>query len=138
MKPIIFKGNIFKDTRGCIRFNNNFDAIEIKRIYIIENADTFLERAWQGHKVEQRWFSAIQGRFLIKLIKIDNWEHPSKDLNILEFELSSETLDFLHIPKGFVSYIKAIDTESKLLVLANFNFGEINDEYRFPVDYFKK
>ena len=33
-----------------------------------------LPRRWQGHKVEQRWFSAMNGIFEIELIKVDDWK----------------------------------------------------------------
>lgn len=137
MKPSLKKGNYYHDERGSIRFNNEFDASVIKRIYIIENNDINFERAWQGHKIEQRWFSVVQGKFLIKLIEIDNWEQPSKNLQAIDFELNSEYLDILHIPAGYITNIKAIEENSKLLVMADYNFGEINDEYRFRIDYFK-
>lgn len=138
MKPSLIKGNCYNDERGNLRFNNDFDSTMIKRIYFIENANINFERAWQGHKIEQRWFSAIQGKFLIKLIEIDNWDTPNNDLQSIDYELNSECLDILHIPAGFITYIKAIEENSKLMVLADYIFGEVNDEYRFPLDYFKR
>lgn len=137
MKPSFNKGSYYHDERGSVRFNNEFDAAAIKRIYIIENKNINSERAWQGHKIEQRWFSVVQGKFLIKLIEIDNWEHPSKNLKTIDFEINSDCLDILHIPAGYITNIKAIEENSKLLVMADYNFGEINDEYRFPADYFE-
>lgn len=138
MKPTIIKGAKFSDNRGILRFNNDFNASETKRIYAIQNANQNFIRGWQGHKIEQRWFSAISGSFIIKLIKIDNWENPSRDLEILEFTLSSETLDFLHVPAGYISWIKSKDPSATLLLLADFFAGEINDEYRFPLGFFNK
>lgn len=133
----IFFGNKYEDYRGKLYYNNDFDASEVKRIYFMQNADLSIERAWKGHKIEQRWFSVAQGKFLIKLIEIDNWEQPSKNLPSIDFELNSECLDILHIPGGYISYIRALEENSKLLVMADYNFGEINDEYRFPADYFE-
>lgn len=136
MKPEIIKGKNHQDERGVIRFNNDFNALGIKRLYSIENVNTTFIRGWQGHKIEQRWFSAIFGSFNIKLIEIDDWESPSKNLPILEFNLSAENLDILHIPEGFVSSIQAREENSKLLLFSDFELGEVNDEYRFPADYF--
>ena len=130
-------GNKHVDHRGIIRFNNSFDMSLVKRIYIIENIDQVTTRRWQGHKIEQRWFSAVQGSFKIQLIKIDDWENPSKNLDIQDFLINSEKLDILHIPEGYVTSIQSTDSESRLLVMADYNLGEINDEYRFPVDYFE-
>jgi dTDP-4-dehydrorhamnose 3,5-epimerase-like enzyme len=137
MTPKLIIGNSHSDERGTLFYNNDFDAKAIKRIYIIENKNTGFIRAWQGHKIEQRWFSAIAGSFEIKLIAIDNWENPSLDLRIESFILKSNSMGVLHIPKGFVSSIQALEERSKLLVMSDFCLGEINDEYRFDVGYFK-
>lgn len=136
LEPEIIRGNHHSDTRGTLTFNNDFNAIAIKRIYTVENASTDFIRAWQGHQIEQRWFSAMVGSFIIKLIKIDSWENPSKDLPVVEFLLSSENLDVLHVPAGYVSSIQAKEAGSKLMVFADYSLDEIEDEYRFPVNYF--
>lgn len=137
MKPQIIEGNIHSDQRGDLRYNNAFDATEVKRIYIIENKDTSLIRGWQGHKIEQRWFSALSGNFEIKLIEIDDWQNPSKELKPYVFLLDSNNLKVLHIPAGYVSSIKALDDNSKLLVMADYKIGEIQDEYRYDINHFK-
>lgn len=136
MTPTVIKGNHHRDERGEIRFNNDFVATDAKRMYLIENADTHFIRAWQGHQIEQRWFSPITGVFRIKLIKIDHWQKPAKDLPILEYVLNSTDLDVLHVPAGYISSIQAVEEGSKLLVLADYQLGEIQDEYRFAPDYF--
>ncbi|WP_310556231.1 WxcM-like domain-containing protein [Flavobacterium sp.] len=137
MLPKLIKGNIHKDVRGNLKYNNDFDLSEIKRVYIIENADNQLKRGWQGHKIEQRWFSVISGKFEIMLLEIDNWENPSENLKPLLFELTSETLDALHIPSGYVTCIQSQELGSKLLVMADYNVGEINDEYKFALEQFE-
>ena len=137
MQPTLIKGNLHQDDRGTVRFNNDFVALGIKRMYTLENVNTAFIRAWQGHKIEQRWFSPISGSFKIKLIEINNWSEPSNDLPIIEFILKTESLDVLHIPPGYISSIQAIEEGSKLLVLSDYSLGEIQDEYRFPTDYFK-
>ena len=138
MAPKITEGNSHTDLRGTLFFNNNFDASAVKRIYIIENRTTNFVRGWQGHKIEQRWFTAVKGSFEIQLIAIDNWISPSKDLEILTFVINDNKQDVLHIPQGYVSSIKSLEEGSKLLVMANYLLGEIQDEYRFEVDYFLK
>ena len=134
---MLLEGKKHQDERGIITFNNDFDASQIKRIYTIEN--TFLDfiRGWQGHKIEQRWFASMQGSFEIAVITIDNFENPSKDLIPEYFILKTNNLDFLHIKSGCITAIKAKEKNSKLLVLADYSMNEIQDEYRFPLDYFK-
>lgn len=137
MVPKIIKGGSHSDTRGKVRFNNSFDATTIKRIYLIENNETTFVRGWQGHRIEQRWFSVLQGSFKIELIAIDDWEKPSKELEWFNFIVDAETLDVLHVPSGYVSSIQSLETGSKLLVMADYLLGDIQDEYRFDIDYFK-
>lgn len=138
MIPVIIEGGKHSDDRGSVLYNNSFDASQIKRLYCIENSNAEFIRGWTGHKIEQRWFSAIQGSFIIRLIKIDNWETPSPESEIMEFKITSEKFNVLHIPKGYVSAIQSQQNGSKLLVMADYSLGEIDDDYRFPIDYFKK
>ncbi|MDG4655102.1 WxcM-like domain-containing protein [Chryseobacterium arthrosphaerae] len=135
--PEFIEGGKYSDVRGNLFFNNEFNTSEIKRIYCIENTETDFIRGWTGHKIEQRWFSAVLGSFTIKLVKINDWEAPSRELEILQYELNAEKLDVLHIPSGYASAIQANEKGAKLLVMANYSLGEIDDEYRFPIDYFE-
>ncbi|CAI8742351.1 WxcM-like domain-containing protein [Chryseobacterium sp. IT-36CA2] len=137
-QPEIIKGENYSDIRGNLFFNNKLDLSNIKRLYYIENVNTELIRGWTGHKVEQRWFSAVYGSFIIRLIKIDSWENPNEETDILEFELNADQLDVLHMPKGYASAIQAKVEKSKLLVMVDHSLGEIDDDYRFPINYFKK
>ena len=136
MVPILINGGSHTDTRGTVRFNNSFDATAIKRIYLIENNETTFVRGWQGHRIEQRWFSVLQGSFKIRLIAIDNWKNPSRNLKFLSFIINTEKLDVLHVPQGYVSSIQSLEQGSKLLVMADYVLGVIQDEYRFDIDYF--
>jgi dTDP-4-dehydrorhamnose 3,5-epimerase-like enzyme len=136
MKPTLISGNYYQDDRGQLFYNNDFDTSCIKRIYVIENHSVDFIRAWQGHKVEQRWFSAIQGSFKIQLIAVDNWDTPCENLPRIEYHLHSEKLDILHIPAGYISSIQALEEKSKLVVMSDYHLGELNDEFRYPSDYF--
>ena len=133
---MLLEGKKHQDERGIITFSNDFDALSIKRIYTIENNSTDFIRGWQGHKIEQRWFACMQGSFEIAVITIDDFENPSQDLIPEYFTLKTNTLDFLHIKSGCITAIKAKEENSKLLVLADYSMNEIQDEYRFPLDYF--
>lgn len=134
--PILLKGNRHSDKRGVLYYNNEINLNEVRRIYFVENIDTALIRGWQGHKIEQRWFSAVQGSFKINAIAIDNWEKPPRDLPLKTFTLNSSTLDVLHIPGGFVTSIQALEGNAKLMAMTDYKMDEIDDEYRFDSDYF--
>jgi dTDP-4-dehydrorhamnose 3,5-epimerase-like enzyme len=135
-KPSLKKGNRYADERGVIYFNNKLNLSEVKRIYFIENKDISFKRGWQGHKIEQRWFSAVQGSFKINAIAIDNWEMPSKNLLTKTFILNSTALDALYIPSGYVTSIQALEENAKLMAMTDHRIDEINDEYRFDSNYF--
>ena len=70
---MLLEGKKHQDERGIITFNNDFDALSIKRIYTIENNSTDFIRGWQGHKIEKRRFACMQGSFEIAIIKIDDF-----------------------------------------------------------------
>ncbi|MBW3523412.1 WxcM-like domain-containing protein [Chryseobacterium sp. NKUCC03_KSP] len=129
-------GSRYQDERGIITYNNDFDASQIKRIYTIENHSTDFIRGWQGHKIEQRWFASMKGRFEISVIVIDDFTNPSKDLIIQKYLLTDDVLTYLHIPSGCITAIQAKEEGGKLLVLADYELGEINDEYRYSLEYF--
>jgi len=137
MLPKLIAGNAHSDTRGNLLYNNIFDASLIKRIYIIENRDAKFVRGWQGHQKEKRWFSAITGSFKIQLLQIDNWEQPSKNLEAHTFLLEADKLNVLYVPNGYITSIQSLQNDSKLLVMADHLLGEINDEFRFDINYFK-
>lgn len=137
MTPKLIKGSLHQDDRGKLLFNNNFDATLVKRFYIIENHNIDFKRGWQGHRLEQRWFSAVQGSFIISLIKIDNWENPSKNAEKTTFFINDLELNVLNIPKGYISCIQSTTMNSKLIVFADYLLGELNDEYRYDIDYFQ-
>ncbi len=137
MEPKLISGNCHSDQRGFLFYNNDFDASLIKRMYVIENKSNDFIRGWQGHQIEQRWFSVITGKFKIELIQIDNWENPSKNLEVNTFIVDSDKLNVIHVPRGYISSIQSLETNSKLLVMADYLLGETQDEYRYDIDYFK-
>ncbi len=132
----MLKGGQHTDSRGTLTFNNGFDASLIKRLYTIQNSEKDFIRGWQGHKIEQRWFSAIHGAFEIRLIKIDDWDAPSSASDVFIFRLDSATFDILHVPKGHVSSIRSLTHDAKLLAMSDYLVGEVKDEYRFELNYF--
>lgn len=136
MLPSIIKGNNHEDNRGKLKYNNNFNLSGIKRMYAIENANINVKRGWQGHKIEQRWFTVISGKFEIMLLKIDHWECPTVHLQPTIFELNTENLDVLHVPAGYITCIQAKNENSKLVIMSDFILGEIKDEYKFDLNYF--
>ena len=135
MKTIL--GDIAKDHRGQIRFVNDFDMTQVKRFYIIKNADTELVRGWRAHRMEQRWFYVLSGSFSVDLVQIDNWESVSPDLPIEKRILKAEEHQVLNVPIGYGTAFQALEPESELLVFADYGIDNApNDDHTWPVDYF--
>jgi len=130
--PYIIKGGNYTDERGGLEFYNDFDMSQIKRIYFTTHFDPKVIRAWQGHTIESRWFCTVKGSFQVKLIEIDNWKNPSDELKVLEYRLTTEKQEILYIPNGFVNGFKALEVNSKLMIMSNYKLNEIeNDQIRF-------
>ena len=135
-EPSLLKGASHTDSRGTIRFANNFLMDEIKRFYLIHHKDTSTVRAWQAHRLEQKWFYVTEGTFKIVLIKPDNWEKPKKIVILEEFELCAENNEVLHIPVGFANGFKALRPNSKMMVYTDSYIEDATkDDLRFPLDY---
>ena len=130
--PKIISGGNHTDERGKIDFINDLDMSAIKRVYFTTHFKTDVVRAWQGHKIESRWFICVKGSFKVKLVAIDDWESPSENLKTLNYTLSESEPAALYIPNGYVNGFKALEENSKLMVMSNFRLNETeNDQFRF-------
>lgn len=131
----IINGKNYTDERGTLIFFNEFDITPVKRFYTIEHPDEHIIRAWQGHKIEQKWFYSVAGSFKVLLIAIDDWQNPSAALTPVEYNLSSANNSVLHIPGGYASGFKATSANSKLIVFSDFTLDASKvDDYRFAKD----
>lgn len=135
--PSIIQGGAHADHRGTIRFYNSFEMSRVKRFYLIEHSDVETIRAWRGHRLEQRWFNVTSGEFLIKVVKIDDWEAPDGKAPVVSYKLSASENLILHIPNGYATGLKATEPNSVILVFADFGIEHAqNDDYLFDQDYF--
>jgi hypothetical protein len=64
-------------------------------------------RAWHGHKKEGKYVFVPQGSAIVCAIKIDNWENPSKNLDIERYVLSDKSPSILRIPPGYANGFSA-------------------------------
>src|SRR5690554_1074886 len=130
--PIIIKGNQHKDHRGVLSFINSFDMSPIKRMYTITHDSVEVIRAWQGHRIESKYFKCIKGRFLVSVVAIDDWVSPSENLKPKIYILDANKTEVLHIPSGYANGFKALDVDSELLVFSSLDLESAkNDQYRF-------
>jgi len=131
--PQLIKGGVASDHRGEVTFNNNLDLTQVKRMYAICNKVGF-KRGWQGHLVEQRWFTPMVGDFEIHLVHKESFE-KLRDYHH-RFIIKSKDSQTLYIPAGYMTCIQSLSVENKLLIFADYSLSEIEDECRFELGHF--
>jgi dTDP-4-dehydrorhamnose 3,5-epimerase-like enzyme len=130
--PQLIKGGIHTDHRGQISFVNDMKFATIERFYIISNLAEKPVRAWQGHKIDNKYFYCIQGTIRVHFVKIDNWESPSKDLKVESVILSATESNVLHIPEGYANGIESLELGSKLISFSTLPLDRTSeDDVRF-------
>ncbi|GAA4146757.1 hypothetical protein GCM10022216_32070 [Sphingobacterium kyonggiense] len=133
----IIKGGEFQDERGFIRFVNDFDMTSIRRFYILSNSSEKILRGWRGHRTENRWFFSIRGNYKIDVVKIDNWESPSENLEVCSYFLHERDNKVLNIPEGYATLIQSLTSSNELLIFADFNIEHAKeDDYVYDVHHF--
>ena len=134
---MLIKGNLHTDSRGILRYVNEFNFEGIKRFYTITHPNTNIIRAWQGHKKETKYFYVTKGSFLINWIELDNFENPAKNLIVQSKIFSDKQSEVLIIPPGHVNGLKALEPYSSILVFSDLTLEESNsDNFRWKLDYF--
>jgi dTDP-4-dehydrorhamnose 3,5-epimerase-like enzyme len=132
----LFTGANFKDHRGEIRFVNGFSFPDIKRFYQIIHPDTTTVRAWQGHKIESKYFYVAKGKVALAWVQIDNWEKPSFELKATIQVLDESAPSILYIPPGYANGIKALEPGSILIIYSNLTLEESSaDRWSFDSSF---
>lgn len=97
---------------------------KVKRFYSIE-PKLGIPRAWQGHRMESKWFHVIKGQFRVKLRALESQEL------IGEFELDDKHPEILSIPKGVFNGFESLEKGSLLLVFSDATLDQSqSDDYR--------
>ena len=134
-EPIRINRGHVEDHRGSVEFYNDVDLDNYKRFYIVRNPLKGTVRAWHGHKKEAKLIKVISGSFLIGAVKIDNWNLPSKDLNIELFDVDFES-GLIYIPPGYANGAMNLNEESSAIYFSTSNLNEsLEDDYRFEAKY---
>lgn len=139
MNISLIKSQNHIDNRGQLTFFNDFDMTSIRRFYITEHSDIDSIRAWQGHKLEQKWFYVLKGSFKVIVVEPDDWDQPSKKLPNKEFALHASSNEILHIGAGMATGFQALEPCSKLMIFSDVTLAQsIADDYRFAKDLWYK
>ncbi|WP_436488123.1 WxcM-like domain-containing protein [Chitinophaga sp. ARDCPP14] len=136
MKEVtLIKGASFTDHRGTLKFVNDFSFPDVKRFYQMLHHDVSVVRAWQGHRVEQKYFYVVKGAFVLAWVKIDDWDKPSPGLKADHVILNEDEPVVLSVPAGYANGIKALIPGSVLMVYSDLTLEEsAADRWSFPED----
>ena len=128
----LIKGGVHKDERGIVTFFNTFDVSRADRFYTVHSQKTHQIRGWVGHRREHKWFTALSGTLIVAVVKPDNWDAPSKRLEVKQFSLSSEEPAVLYVPPGHATASIMLTPDAHLGIFSSGNIEDASsDDYRF-------
>lgn len=134
MKPRVIQGGLHVDVRGTVSFVNDFDFKGVDRFYMIRSHRAGEPRGWTGHRRDTKWFTCVQGTFLVSVVAPDDWSKPSATLPVERFVLSSQKPAVLHVPPGYATAQVALSGDAILMVFSSGAIAQAKeDDYRFPL-----
>ena len=113
--PQLIEGDLAGDDRGAVGFVNAFDFAGVKRFYTVTNHRTGFVRAWHAHQREAKYVTVLRGAAIVGVVKIDDWQNPSRDSKVYRYVLSGHNPSVVYIPAGYANGFMSL-TEDALLV----------------------
>jgi dTDP-4-dehydrorhamnose 3,5-epimerase-like enzyme len=131
-EPTIIPGGMAVDDRGQVSFVNDFDFKGVKRFYMVSNHKAGFIRAWHAHKKEGKYVLVVKGTAVVGAVKIDDWDKPSKDLEVVRHVLSEKTPKVLFIPPGYANGFMSLTKDAQLIFFSTSSLEEsLNDDIRY-------
>lgn len=128
----LFNGGLAVDDRGTVSFVNDFNFEGVKRFYVVENHKQRFVRAWHGHKKEAKYVAIMKGSAMVCAVKVDDWDNPSKELEVNKFVLSENKPSVLFIPAGYANGFMSLTKDAKLVFYSTSSLEESKgDDFRF-------
>jgi len=134
----IIEGSVFVDDRGFVYSANDFDFLNVKRFYMIENHERDFIRAWHGHKKESKYAYVVQGTAMFCLIPVDKLEALEEKNNMIRSEdvvkvtLTSKMPGLLYIPAGYANGFMTLEEKTKIMFFSTSTLKESqDDDFRF-------
>ncbi len=132
----LFKGGLAVDDRGEVGFINDFKFDRVKRFYWVTNHKSGFVRAWHAHRREEKYITVAQGAALIGVVKIDDWEKPSKDAKVWRYVLSADQPSILHVPAGYANGFMSLTKDAKIIFYSTSTLEESQgDDFRYDAYY---
>jgi dTDP-4-dehydrorhamnose 3,5-epimerase len=124
------------DDRGYLHFCNSFDLTQYVRFYDVINYQSNFIRAWHAHKHESKAAIVREGSAMVCIVKIDDWDKPSKNLEIKKFFLSKHNPSILEIPAGYANGFMSLEINTKITFYSDKKINSsLNDDFRYAYDY---
>lgn len=117
------------DTRGILRFCNDFDMSAVKRFYTIANSTEQPVRGWIGHRRETKWFFPVKG---VTEIVVEPMDLAAKNAEVAKSSvvLAADKPSVLKVEPGNWFCIKQ-DGSAEVMVFSDCKVGEFeNDDFR--------
>lgn len=131
--PQLTKGGVASDDRGRLTFVNEFDLVDARRVYFVENFAPRTVRAWHAHRHERKWVMAIAGAALVACVEIDDWDAPSTDVEIHRYTLDAAAPSVLEVPAGYANGAMSLLPDTKLAYFSDASLeGSAGDDVRYP------
>jgi dTDP-4-dehydrorhamnose 3,5-epimerase-like enzyme len=131
-KPVMMAGGLAADDRGELAFVNDFRFEGVKRFYTVSNHSQGFVRAWHGHKREAKYVTAVSGAAVVGAVCIDDWERPSRELEVQRFVLSAHKPSVLYIPAGYANGFMSLTADLKLMFFSTSSLEESHgDDFRY-------
>lgn len=130
------EGGVVVDDRGTVSFVNGFDFTGVRRFYAVSSHRVGFVRAWHAHRNEGKYVFVARGSALVGAVKIDDWEHPSKDLPVERHVLSARQPAVLSIPPGFANGFMTLTDDALVLFFSTSSVEESRaDDIRYDARY---
>lgn len=128
----LYSGDLAVDDRGEVGFVNDFSFSGVKRFYTVKNHRQGFVRAWHGHRHESKYVTVLEGGALVAAVKIDDWNHPSRDLPVSRYVLSCKKPRVLFIPAGYANGFMSLTEDARLVFFSTSTLAESSgDDIRF-------
>jgi dTDP-4-dehydrorhamnose 3,5-epimerase-like enzyme len=125
-------GGLAVDDRGEVAFVNDFNFEGVKRFYLVSNHRQGFVRAWHAHRHEGKYVTAVVGAAVVGVVKIDNWENPSRGLPVERFVLSASKPSVLFVPPSHANGFMSLTDDLKLMFFSTSTLEEsANDDVRY-------
>lgn len=126
--PRLLEGGLAVDDRGSVAFVNAFDFEGVKRFYVVANHRQGFVRAWHAHRREAKYVTVVTGAAVVAAVQIDDWERPSRELEVHRFVLSAAKPSVLFIPPGHANGCMSLTDHAKLVFFSTSTVEESRDD----------